>query len=53
MTRPTHTFASLLLSQGTPITEVSTYLLGHADPRITPKVYVDTRDQDKSDFPVS
>lgn len=33
-----HTFASLLLSQGTPITEVSSYL-GHADPQITLKVY--------------
>jgi integrase len=33
-----HTFASLLLSQGTPITEVSSYL-GHADPQITLRVY--------------
>jgi hypothetical protein len=33
-----HTFASLLLSQGTPITEVSSYL-AHADPQITLKVY--------------
>lgn len=33
-----HTFASLLLSQGAPITEVSSYL-GHADPQITLKVY--------------
>ena len=33
-----HTFASLLLSQGTPIPEVSAYL-GHADPQITLKVY--------------
>jgi integrase len=33
-----HTFASLLLSEGTPITEVSSYL-GHADPQITLKVY--------------
>ena len=33
-----HTFASLLLSQGTPITEVSSYLR-HADPQITLKVY--------------
>ena len=33
-----HTFASLLLSQSTPITEVSSYL-GHADPQVTLKVY--------------
>ena len=33
-----HTFASLLLAQGTPIPEVSAYL-GHADPQITLKVY--------------
>ena len=33
-----HTFASLLLSQGTSIPEVSSYL-GHADPQITLKVY--------------
>jgi integrase len=33
-----HSFASLLLSQGAPITEVSSYL-GHADPQITLKVY--------------
>ena len=38
MHAPRHTFASLLLSQGTPISEVSSYL-GHADPQITLKVY--------------
>jgi len=33
-----HTYASILLSQGTPITEVSAYL-GHANPQITLQVY--------------
>ncbi len=33
-----HTYASILLSQGTPITEVSAYL-GHANPQITLEVY--------------
>ena len=33
-----HTYASLLLAQGTPITEVS-YYLGHSSPVVTMKVY--------------
>ena len=33
-----HTYASILLSQGTPITEVSAYL-GHANPQISLEVY--------------
>ncbi len=33
-----HTYASILLALGTPITEVSAYL-GHANPQITLQVY--------------
>jgi len=33
-----HTYASILLSQGAPITEVSAYL-GHANPQVTLTVY--------------
>lgn len=49
-----HTFASLLLSQGTPITEVSSYL-GHADPQITLKglFALDTENEDRFNLATS